>query len=187
MPEHAGNLPLRTTHRATFALPCAAPRALAYLGDPAVVLAALPSVERVIQRQQGTFRITLAPVQVLGVSLRPAAEVIFTTEPDRVRIMSIEEEPNTLQAGEIATRVTGLFILTAARTGCMVHASLAVDADVPAHVVPPLLPRRIVQRTAETVLNYRMKQEIVAMTRMLVQGYPVWEAGEAGFEIRGSE
>ncbi|MGI8858310.1 MAG: DUF1997 domain-containing protein [Thermomicrobiales bacterium] len=177
MPVHAGDLSLRTTQHATFALPCAAPRALAYLGDPAAVLAALPSVERIIQRQRGTFRITLAPVQIPGLSLRPAAEVAFTIESDRVRITSIDERPNALLADEIATRITGLFVLTTARAGCTVAASLAIDADVHARVVPPLMPRIIAQRTAEAVLNHRMKQEVAAMTRALVQGYPAWEEG----------
>jgi hypothetical protein len=188
MPEHAGGLPLRTIQRAVFPLPCTVARALAYLGDPAVVLSALPSVERVVLRQQGTYRITLAPVQIPGVSLRPAAEVTFATEPDRVRISSVPEEPNALLAGEIATRVTGQFVPIAAREGCTIQASLAIDAEVPARVVPPLMPHIIAQRTAEAVLNRRMKQEITAMTRALAQGYPAWETvGGSGFGVRGSE
>lgn len=178
MPEHAGDLPLRITQRATFVLPGAVPRALAYLGDPTIVLSALPSVERVVQRQRGTFRMTLAPVQIPGVSLRPAAEITFATGPDRVRIESVPEEPAALQAGEIATRVTGLFVLTATKAGCTVRATLAIDANVPTHLIPPLMPRIIAQRTAETVLNHRMKQEVAAMTRILVRGYPAWEGGE---------
>jgi carbon monoxide dehydrogenase subunit G len=177
MPEHAGDLPLRTTQHATFALPGTVARALAYLGDPNVVLSALPSVERVILRQRGTYRITLAPVQIPGVSLRPAAEVTFATEPDRVRITSIAEEPHALQAGEIAARITGHFVPIAAREGCTIQASLAIEADVSARVVPSLMPRIIAQRTAEAVLHRRMKQEIATMTRTLVRGYPAWEAG----------
>ena len=175
MPEHAGDLPLRTIQHATFALPCAVPRALVYLSDPAVVLCALPSVERIVHRQRGTYRITLAPVQIPGVSLRPAAEVTFATDPECVRIASVPEEPDGLQTGEIVTRVTGRFVPTAAQAGCTVRASLAIDADVPARVVPPLMPRLIAQRTAETVLNHRMKQEFAAMTRALAQGYAAWE------------
>ncbi len=180
MPAHVGELPLRTTQHATFALPCTASRAFAYLGNPAAMLAALPSVERIIQRQRGTYRITLAPVQIPGLSLRPAAELSFTIEPDRVRITSIDEQPNALLADEIATRITGLFIPTATRTGCTVAASLTIDADVPARVVPPLMPRIIAQRTAEAVLNHRMKQEVAAMTRTLVHGYPAWERETGG-------
>ena len=180
MTEHAGDLPLRTTQHATFALPCAVARALAYLGDPTVVLSALPSVERIVQRQRGTYRITLAPVQIPGVSLHPAAEVAFITEPDCVRIESVPEEPHALQAGEIATRVAGVFVAETTRSGCTVRATLAIDADVPARVVPPLMPRIIAHRTAETVLNHRMKQEVAAMTRSLVQGYPTWERANSG-------
>lgn len=177
MPEHARGLPVRTTQHATFSLPGAVPCAVAYLGDPAVVLSALPSVERVIQRQRGTFRVTLAPVQIPGLSLRPAAEVTFATGPDRVRIESVRDEPHDLRAGEIATYVAGLFLLTAAGVGCTVRASLAIDADVPAHTLPPLMPHIVAQRTAEAVLVHRMKQEIAAMTRALVGGYPAWEEG----------
>jgi hypothetical protein len=180
MPEHAGDLPLRTIQHAAFALPCAVGCALAYLGDPAVVLAALPSVERVVLRQRGTYRITLAPVQLPGVSLRPAAEVTFATEPERVSITSVPEEPHAMQAGEIATRIVGLFVPVATGVGCTVQASLAIEAEVSARVVPPLMPRMIAQRTAEAVLNRRMKQEITVMTRTLVQGYPVWEGGRSG-------
>lgn len=187
MPDHARDLPLRTTQHAAFALPCAMAHAIAYLGNPAIVLSALPSIERVIHRQRGTFRVTLAPVHVPGVSLRPAAEVTFAAEPDRVRIESIREEPHALQAGEIATYVTGVFLLAAARTGCIVRASLAIDADVPAHVLPSLMPRAIAHRTAETILTHRMKQEIAAMTRALVQGYPAWEVESSGLGMRGSE
>ena len=176
MPEHTADLPLHMTQHAAFALPCAVPRAIAYLGDPAIVLSALPSIERAVQRQRGTFRITLAPVQTPGVSLRPAAEITFVIEPDRVRIESIPEEPHALQAGEIATRVTGVFTLTAARGSCTVHATLAIDAEAPVIVVSTLMPRIIAHRTAEAVLNHRMKQEIAAMTRTLVRGYPAWEA-----------
>jgi hypothetical protein len=184
MPEHAGDLPLRTTQHATFALPGTVARALAYLGDPQVVLSALLSVERVVLRQRGTYRITLAPVQIPGVSLRPAAEVTFATEPDRVRIASVPEEPHALQAGEIATRITGLFALIAAREGCTVQASLAIDAEVPGRVVPPLMPRMIAQRTAEAVLNRRMKQEIATMTRTLMRGYALWSSE---FDVRCSK
>lgn len=176
MPEHAGDLPLRTTQRATFALPCPAGRARAYLGDPAVVLSALPSVERIILRQRGSLRITLAPVQIPGVSLRPAIEVIFATEPDRVRIESVPEGPHALQSGEVATHVAGLFLLAGGGEVCTVRATLAVEAEVPARLVPPLMPRPIAQRTAEAVLTLRMKQEVAAMTRTLVHGYPAWAA-----------
>lgn len=91
-----------------------------------------------------------------------------------------------MQAGEIATRIAGLFVPVAAREGCTVQASLAIEAAVSARVVPPLMPRVIAQRTAEAVLNRRMKQEIVAMTRTLVQDYPAWEEGGSGFRVRGS-
>jgi hypothetical protein len=180
MPEKAGDLPLRTIQHAAFALPCAVARALVYLSDPTVVLSALPSVERAILRQRGTYRITLAPVQIPGVSLRPAAELTFATESVRVSIASVPEEPHDLHAGEIATRIAGLFVPSAAPGGCTVQASLAIDAEVPARVVPSLMPRIIAQRTAERVLNRRMKQEIAAMTRTLAQGYAAWEGGKFG-------
>lgn len=187
MPEHAEDLSIRTIQHATFALPAAPRRAVAYLGDPAVVLSALPSVERIVQRQRGTFRVTLAPVQIPRISLRPAAEVMFVSGADHVRIESVREEPHALQAGEIAMRVTGLFLFAAARAGCTVRASLAIDAAVPAHHLPPLMPRVIAHRTAEAVLVHRMKQEIAAMTRALVRGYPAWEGDGAGLEVRSSE
>jgi hypothetical protein len=110
--------------------------------------------------------------------------VTFATEPDRVRIASVPEEPHALQAGEIATRITGLFALIAAREGCTVQASLAIDAEVPGRVVPPLMPRMIAQRTAEAVLNRRMKQEIATMTRTLMRGYALWSSE---FDVRCSK
>ena len=100
-----------------------------------------------------------------------------------MRITSVPEEPDALQAGEIATRIIGRFVPTAARAGCTIQASLAIDADVPARVVPPLMPRIIAQRTAETLLNRRMKQEVATMTRALIQGYAAWERGSS--EVRG--
>lgn len=187
MPEDGNDLPLRTNHHAAFALPCAVARGVAYLSDPAAVLGALPSVERAIHRQRGTFRVTLAPVAIPGVSLRPAAELVFTTGPDCVTIESVPEEPHDLQPGEVTTRIAGHFVLTPTRVGCTVQASLRVDADVPAHVLPPHMPRIIAHRTAETVLALRMKQEIAAMTRALLNGYAAWEAGNAGFGVRSSE
>ena len=178
MPEHASDLSLQTSQRASFALPCVMARGIAYLSDPAIVLGAMPSVERVIQRQRGTYRLMLAPIHVPGVSLRPAAEVRFTTTDSQVAVRSVAEEPNDLQPGEVAARVVGLFGLTPTATGCGVHASLRIAAYVPANVLPSLMPRIIAQRTAETVLIRRMKQEVQVMTRTLVRGYTLWEDPE---------
>lgn len=183
MPVHAEDLLIQTTQHAAFALSCVVPRGVAYLSDPAVVLGALPSVERVIHRQRGTFRITLAPVQIPGVSLRPAAEVLFVTAEDRVTIRSAPEGPHALQSDEVATRVSGLFALSPARTGCAVRASLTIEAQIPARVLPPSMLRVIAYRTAETILTLRMKQEIGVMTRTLMHGYAGWGAE---FGTRGS-
>jgi len=127
---------------------------------------------------------TLAPVQILGLSLRPAAEITFAAAQDRVTIRSVPEEPHALQPDEVAARIRGLFVLTAARSGCTVRASLKIDADVPARTLPPLVPRVIAHGAAETVLMLRMKQEVAAMSRALVHGYPAWSSA---FEVRGSE
>ncbi|MGH8164170.1 MAG: DUF1997 domain-containing protein [Rhodanobacteraceae bacterium] len=184
MSEHASDLSLQTSQRAFFALPCVVARGIAYLSDPAIVLGALPSVERVILRPHGTYRLTLAPIHVPGVSLRPAAEVRFATTDSQVAVRSVAEEPNDLQPGEVAARVVGLFALTPTATGCGVHASLRIAARVPAHLLPSLMPRIIAQRTAEAVLIRRMKQEVQMMTRTLVRGYSMWEGSEFG--VRGS-
>jgi hypothetical protein len=183
MPERADDLPIHTTQHVTFALPGAVARGIAYLSDPTVVLSALPSAERVIHRQNGAFRVTLAPVQIAGLSLRPAAEIMFAAAQDRVTIRSIPEEPHALQPDEVAARITGLFVLAVARRGCTVRASLKIDADVPARTLPSFMPRVIAHRTAETVLMLRMKQEIAAMSRTLVRGYPAWDAEGAQAEI----
>ncbi len=180
MPEHASDLSLQTSQRAFFALPCAVVRGIAYLSDPAIVLGALPSVERVIRRQRGTYRLTLAPIHVPGASLRPAAEVRFAATDSQMAVRSIAEEPDDLQPGEVAARVVGLFVLTPTDTGCGVHVSLRIAARVPAHLLPFLMPRIIAQRTAETVLTHRMKQEVQIMTRTLVRGYTAWEGSEFG-------
>jgi hypothetical protein len=186
MPERTDDLLIHTTQHATFALPGTVARGIAYLSDPAVVLGALPSVERVIHRQRGTFRVTLAPVQIPGLSLRPAAEITFAATQDRVTIRSVPEEPHALQPDEVAARITGLFVLAATRSGCTVRASLKIDADVPARILPPFMPRVIAHGTAETILMLRMKQEIAAMSRALVHGYPAWEAESAEPEVPGT-
>ena len=178
MPEHATDMPLQTSQRAAFALPCTVARGIAYLSDPATVLSALPSVERIIQRQRGTYRVMLAPIHVPGVSLRPAAEVIFTTTESQVCIQSVAEEPHDLQASEVATHIYGLFILTPTATDCSVHASLRVTATIPARTLLPFMPRIIAQRTAEAILTIRIKQEVQMMTRALVRGYAAWEPVE---------
>lgn len=185
MTERAGDLPLQTSQHAAFALPCIVACGIAYLSDPTIVLGALPGVERVIQRQQGTYRVMFTPIQVLGVSLRPAAEVTFATTDGQVAIRSIAATPHDLQISEVATRVAGLFVLMATATGCDVHASLRVAASVPARVLPSLMPRIITQRTAETVLSRRIKQEVQMMTHTLVQGYGAWKRSE--FDVRCSE
>ncbi|MGI8687339.1 MAG: DUF1997 domain-containing protein [Thermomicrobiales bacterium] len=184
MTERAGDMPLQTGQHAVFALPCSVASGIAYL-NPTIVLNALPGVERVIQRQRGAYRVTFAPIHVPGISLRPAAEITFATTNSQVAIRSIAEAPHDLQAGEVATRVIGLFVLMATATGCDVHASLRVAASVPARILPALMPRSIAQRAAETVLSQRIKQEVQMMTRALVQGYAAWERSEHA--VRDSE
>jgi hypothetical protein len=174
MPEHASDLSLQTSQRASFALPCVMAHGIAYLSDPAIVFGAMPSVERVIRRQRGTYRLMLAPVHVPGLSLRPAAEVRFAVTDSQVVVRSIAEEMDDLQPGEVAARVVGLFALTPTATGCGVQASLRIAARVPAPLLPSLMPRLIAQRTAKAVLTRRMKQEVQIMTRTLVQGYTVY-------------
>jgi hypothetical protein len=98
----------------------------------------------------------------------------------------VPEEPDALQPDEVAAHITGLFVLTAARSGCTVRASLKIDANVPARTLPPFMPRVIAHRTGETVLMLRMRQEIAAMSRALVRGYPAWEESSS-FEVRGSD
>lgn len=185
MPERTGELPLRTSHRATFALPCSTERGIAYLSDPTIVLGALPSVERAIQRQRGTYRLILTPIHIPGVSLRPAAEVRFAATDTQVAVRSIAEELDDLQSGEVTARIVGLFALTPAARGSTVHASLRIAARVPAYAMPPLMPRIIALRTAETVLIRRIKQEVQMMTRTLVRGYSSWEGSE--FAVQSSE
>lgn len=185
MPEHAGDLPLQTSQRATFALPCTVARGIAYLGDPAVVLGALPGVERAILRQRGTYRLVLAPIRAPGIALRPAAEVEFAATDSGVVIRSVAAEPHALQPGEVAARIVGLFRLAPTATGCGVRASLRIGARVPVRLLPPLMPRIIAQRTAEAVLTRRIKQEVQAMVRTLVRGYTLWEG--SGFGVRSSE
>ncbi len=178
MPEHAADMLLQTSQHAAFALPCTVTRGIAYLSDPAIVLSALPSMERIIQRPQGAYRLVLAPIQVLGVSLRPAAEITFATAASQILIRSITEEPHGLQPGEVAARVTGRFTLRPTDTGCNVGASLRVAAMIPAHFLPPFMPRIIAQRTAEAVLARRMKQEVLTMIGALVRGYAAGEHTE---------
>lgn len=178
MPEHAGDMLLQTSQRTAFALPCTVTRGIAYLSDPAIVLSALPSMQRIIQRRQGAYRLVLAPIHVLGVSLRPAAEITFATTESQILVRSIMEEPHDLQPGDVAARVTGRFTLRPTDTGCNGDASLRVAATIPARFLPPLMPRIIAQRTAETVLIRRMKQEVLTMTRALVQGCAAWEHAE---------
>ncbi len=185
MPEPASDLSLQTSQRASFALPCVMARGIAYLSDPAILLGALPSAERVILRERGTYRLTLAPIHVPGVSLRPAFEVRFAATESQIAVRSIAEEPDGLQPGEVAARVIGLFALTPTAAGCGVQASLRIAARLPAYLLPSLMPRIIVQRTAETVLIRRMKQEVQMMTRTLERGYRAWEGAECG--LRGSE
>jgi hypothetical protein len=171
-------MPLQTSQRAAFALPCTVARGIAYLSDPATVLSALPSTQRIIERQRGSYRVMLAPIQVLGVSLRPAAEVTFATTESQVLIRSVAEEPHDLQPSEIATHVTGRFTLRPTDTGCDAHASLRVTATISARFLPAIVPRTIAQRTAEAVLTRRIKQEVQMMTRALVRGYAAWEHAE---------
>ncbi len=179
MPEHMRDLALHTTQHAAFALPGSVARGVAYLSDPACLFGALPSMERVIERRGGTYRITLAPINLPGHALRPAAEVAFTTTATRVVIQSVRGEPHDLQPGEVATDVGGAFNLSARANGCAVQAMLRLAARIPARVIPPLMPRMIAQRTAEAMLVYRMKAEFHAMTQALIAGYAAWEMNAA--------
>ncbi|MHB8646522.1 MAG: DUF1997 domain-containing protein [Thermomicrobiales bacterium] len=178
MPGQTADMSLQTSQRATFALPCTVARGIAYLRDPTVVLGALPSIERVIQRPRGAYRLKLAPIQFPGLSLRPAAEVAFVSADGHVTIRSIVEEPHALEPGEVAIRVTGSFLLTPTATGCGVQASLRITAILSAHILPPLIPRIIARRTAEAVLTRRIAQEVQIMTRTLAQGYAAWGDAE---------
>jgi len=184
MPVHARDIPLQTSHGASFALPCTAARGVIYLSDPSVVLGALPSVERVVQRQCGTFRVVLAPIHVPGVALRPAAEVVFAATDAQVTIRSIAEEPHDLRPGEVVAHVVGLFALTPTAAGCGVQASLWIAARVPTRLLPPLMPRIIAQRTAETLLTLRIKQEVQAMVRACPGIWRVGGRGVGGFGVR---
>ena len=177
MPEHA-DMPLETSQRAAFMLACPVARGIAYLSDPAVVLSALPSTERIIQRQRGAYRIMLAPMHLLGVSLRPAAEITFATSDSQVVIQSIAEAPYDLQPDEVIARVTGRFVLRPTESGCTAQASLRIAATIPARFLPSMVPRIIIQRTTDAMLILRIKQETQMMTRALVRGYAAWEHAE---------
>ena len=176
MPDPTRDLPLQTTQRAAFGLPCAVTRAVMYLSDPTITLGGLPSVERIVLRQRGSYRLTFRPIQVPGFALRPAAEVRFTTGADRVSVTSVPEEPHHLQPGEVAARIAGLFIGNTSARGCMVRATLTIDAVIPARVLPSLMPRALALGTIEALLTHRMKREVATLAHHLVNAFGAWEA-----------
>jgi hypothetical protein len=170
------DLPLTITHSLAFALPCPVSRAVDYLGEPEILLGALPSVERVRERQPGSYRLTLAPIRMLGVVLRPAAEVTIVTAANRVRIASVDAEPHEIQGDEVPTRVDATLQLTPAATGCDARGALRLAAVIPERTIPPFMPRALAQRTAEGLLGLRLMQEAHAMARTLVAGFAAWDA-----------
>ena len=173
MPEPTRDLPLQTTQNAAFTLPCPVARGITYLSDPEIVLSALPSVERIVLRQRGSYRLTLAPIHLPGHALRPAVEIVFEAAADRVTIRSVDDTPFNLQSDEVAADVVSAFRLRPTATGCAVEASLQLAATIPGHTVPTLMPRIIARRTAEAMLVLRMKQEVQGMTRALLHGFPI--------------
>lgn len=170
------DIPITITHPTAFALPCPVPRGITYLSDPSILLGALPSVERVVMRQRGTYRLTLAPIRFFNHAFRPAAEVTLTTTDERVTIQSISEEPFARQGDEILTRVDGTLRLTAIATGSDVRGALRLTATIPARTIPPLMPRMLAHRTAERLLGLRLRQEMQAMARTLSAGFAAWDA-----------
>jgi hypothetical protein len=176
VPEQPPDIPLSITHAITFTLPCPVARGVAYLGDPAILLGALPSVERVVARHQGTYRLTLEAIRALGHTLRPAAEIVIAITADRVAIRSVPEPPHLLHPDEIATQVEGNLSLVNTARGCDVHCTLRLAAAIPARAIPPLMPRALAHRTAEGLLGLRLRQDMQAMARALVAGFPAWDA-----------
>jgi hypothetical protein len=170
------DLPLTITHSLAFALPCPVSRAMDYLSEPAILLGALPSVERVRERRHGTSRLTLAPIRMLGVVLRPAAEVTIVTAANRVRIASVDAEPDAIQGDEVPTQVDATLQLTPTATGCDARGTLRLAATIPERTIPPFMPRALAQRTAEGLLGLRLMQEAHAMARALVAGFAAWDA-----------
>src|SRR3954451_5007859 len=101
MPAPPPDIPITITHSLTLVLPSAVQRDLIYLSDPAILLGALPIVERAVLRQRGTYRLTLAPIRTFGQAFRPAAEIAIVAADTEVAIRSVAGEPNALQEGEI--------------------------------------------------------------------------------------
>jgi hypothetical protein len=176
VPDQSLAIPLSITHTIAFALPCPVARGIAYLGDPTILLGALPSIERVVARQRGTYRLTLEPIRALGHILRPAAEVTIVTATDRIAIQSVPGPPHLPQGDEIATQVEGTLSLTTTARGCDVHCTLRLAADIPARIIPPLMPRVLAHRTAEGLLGLRLRQDMQAMARALATGFAAWDA-----------
>ena len=170
------DIPITITHSLTFVLPCPVAHAIIYLSDPAILLGALPIVERAVLRQRGTYRLTLTPIRMFGQAFRPAAEVSVVATDDEVVIQSVSGEPNALQDGEIPTQVDGALRPTEAAAGSDVRGTLRLAAAIPARAVPTLMPRTLAQRTAEGLLGLRMKQEVQTMARALVAGFAAWDA-----------
>jgi hypothetical protein len=176
MPKQPPDLPITITHSIAFSLLCPVSRGITYLSDPEILLGALPSVEHVVARQRGTYRLTLAPIRSPGHTIRPAAEVTIAAMDDRVTIQSVAEEPHALQANEVATRVSGTFRVTATAAGCDIRATLHLAASIPPRAIPPLMPRALAHRTAEGILGLRMRQELHATARALVADFAAWDA-----------
>src|SRR5262249_2377112 len=170
------DLPITITHSIAFLLLCPTSRGIAYLSDPEILLGALPSVERAVARQRGTYRLTLAPIRSPGHTFRPAAEVTIATVDDRVMIQSVAEELHALQTNEVAILVSGTFRVTATAAGCDVRATLNLTASIPPRAIPPFMPRSLAHRTAEGILGRRMRQELHATARALVSGFAAWDS-----------
>jgi hypothetical protein len=170
------DIPITITHSLTFLLPSPVERAIRYLSEPAILLGALPIVERAVLRQRGTYRLTLEPIRTFGHAIQPAAEVAIVATDGAVRIQSVTEEPNALQESEVSTQVDGILRLFATATGSDVRGTLRLAAAVPARAIPPLMPRMLAHRTAEKLLGLRLRQEMQAMARTLSAGFAAWDA-----------
>lgn len=175
MPARVSDLPIYTAQQAAFALPCPVARAARYLGDPAILLSAPPMVARVVRRASGAYRLTLATVTIPGHAICPLAEIRIAIGADAVTITSVAGEPATLGADEVATAISGTLALSATAGGCAVRATLRLDAAIPARLLPPLAPRSVALKIAESLLNHRLHSEMQAMVRALVAGFPAWD------------
>lgn len=174
MPD-AESLSLHTAHTVRFALPCMVKRAVSYLSDPHILLAAVPGIQRAVLRRQGTYRLTLTPVHAFGLRMHPVAEVAIIAHANAVRIAStplVSQDPGQ---DEIAMALNATLDCAGAATGCTVRATLSVDTQLPSHMFLPLMPRAFVLRSVETLLAHRLRGEVDTMARLLPLGYPEWD------------